>query len=177
MDSGRMESHHQHQSFGSHLGLLICDAVDGEPSLHIVDQTEVLTGLLNADDICQKTTTHTIIPSLSYKSMCCLDFKLTPRKYDFPISTYLFYVKQHVNIHSIQDYLTLTNHHLHQNYRSIECGLQRLAMYATGKPTFTSIAASGVNSASNVQYPLLFTTVLPLGLGDNAQVTKTWDVE
>lgn len=35
----------------SYLSLLSSDAVDGETSLHIVDQTEVLTGLLNADHI------------------------------------------------------------------------------------------------------------------------------
>lgn len=36
----------------SHLGLLSCDAVYSEASLHIVDQTEVLAGLINADNIC-----------------------------------------------------------------------------------------------------------------------------
>lgn len=37
--------------FVSYLGLLSGDAVDGETSLHIVDQTEVLAGLFNADHI------------------------------------------------------------------------------------------------------------------------------
>lgn len=37
--------------FCSYLGLLAGDAVDGETSLHIVDQTEVLTGLLDTDHI------------------------------------------------------------------------------------------------------------------------------
>ena len=33
------------------LGLLVGDAVDGEPSLDIIDQTEVLSGLLDLDNI------------------------------------------------------------------------------------------------------------------------------
>lgn len=36
----------------AHLGLLIGDAVDGETAFHIVDQTEVLSSLLNGDHIC-----------------------------------------------------------------------------------------------------------------------------
>jgi len=35
----------------THLGLLGGDAVDGEAALHVVDQTEELTGLLEGDDI------------------------------------------------------------------------------------------------------------------------------
>lgn len=45
----------QHQSVGgarvSYLGLLGGNAVDGETSLHVVDQTEVLAGLLDADHV------------------------------------------------------------------------------------------------------------------------------
>lgn len=36
----------------SHLGLLSGDAVDSETSLHIIDQTEVLASLIDADHIC-----------------------------------------------------------------------------------------------------------------------------
>ena len=45
-------------SLRSHLGLLGGDAVDGETSLHIVDQAEVLTGLLDADHIWRDRKKH-----------------------------------------------------------------------------------------------------------------------
>lgn len=34
-----------------HFGFLGCDPVDGEAALHVVDQAEVLPGLLNADHV------------------------------------------------------------------------------------------------------------------------------
>jgi hypothetical protein len=36
-----------------HLGLLVADAVDGEPALDIVQQTELLVSLGDGDDICR----------------------------------------------------------------------------------------------------------------------------
>ena len=39
------------EGIGTHLRLLICDAVDSEPSLHVIDQTKVFASLLDADDI------------------------------------------------------------------------------------------------------------------------------
>lgn len=45
-------------SVAAHLGLLIGDAVDSETALHVIDQTEILTSLLNADHICNRTPQH-----------------------------------------------------------------------------------------------------------------------
>lgn len=49
------------QRGGSHLGLLGGDAVDGETSLHIINETEVLTGLLNADNVCEHKRKQVIL--------------------------------------------------------------------------------------------------------------------
>lgn len=36
----------------THLGFLSGNAVNGETSLNVIDQTEELSGFLNGDDIC-----------------------------------------------------------------------------------------------------------------------------
>jgi hypothetical protein len=41
----------QHQTL--YLGLLVADAVDGEAALDVVQQAELLVGLLDGDDICR----------------------------------------------------------------------------------------------------------------------------
>lgn len=41
----------QHSDKCPHLGLLSCDAMHSEAPLHIIDQTEVLASLIDADDI------------------------------------------------------------------------------------------------------------------------------
>lgn len=50
---------------GSHLGLLSCDAMHSEASLHIVDETEVLASLINADHICVNMK-HLSLHSINY---------------------------------------------------------------------------------------------------------------
>lgn len=62
------------------LGLLRGDSVDGESSLGVVDQTEVLAGLLESDDIHEATWEGRVGPDLSVD----LDEALHDDSLDFP---------------------------------------------------------------------------------------------
>ena len=64
--------------FCSYLGLLAGDAVDGETSLHIVDQTEVLTSLLDADHIWRNKQEEVLVSKSNlYRSLTSSDSQLS----------------------------------------------------------------------------------------------------